>query len=151
MDCIHQFACWHLKMGSDCQKKNYDHHPVNQYGYTGGRRKASAKSWCATLIVRFWSLRGWVMFFIPFKKGTNLYTMTIWRLIMVQTSLIGWKKVVFPVQSPHHQYVADESTRDPPSVVLVPTPAVGGPRRAVRTPIWMEDYMFYWTLWTTFL
>ena len=36
MERIHQFAHQHLKLSSDCQKKNYDHRPVNQHHYNRG-------------------------------------------------------------------------------------------------------------------
>ena len=36
MDRIHQFACRHLKLSSDCQKKNYNHRPVNKHQYNRG-------------------------------------------------------------------------------------------------------------------
>ena len=36
MEQIHQFAFQHLKLSSDCQKRNYDHRPVNQHQYHQG-------------------------------------------------------------------------------------------------------------------
>lgn len=36
MERIHQFARQHLKLSSDCQKRNYDHRPVNQHQYNRG-------------------------------------------------------------------------------------------------------------------
>lgn len=36
MEQIHQFACQHSKLSSDHQKKNYNHHPVNQHQYDWG-------------------------------------------------------------------------------------------------------------------
>ena len=36
MERIHQFARQHLKLSSDCQKRNYDHRPVNHHRYDKG-------------------------------------------------------------------------------------------------------------------
>ena len=36
MERIHQFAHHNLKLSSDHQKRNYDHHPVNQHQYDRG-------------------------------------------------------------------------------------------------------------------
>ena len=36
MEWIHQFARQHLKLSSDCKKRNYDHRPINQHQYHRG-------------------------------------------------------------------------------------------------------------------
>ena len=164
MERIHQFACQHLKLSSDRQKRNYDHRPVNQHRYNRGDAvwlySPQKKKGICPKLMRYFDgpylvIKRMSDVLYRVQKGPKSKPKVVHhdRLKAYHgPNVPDWLEcceVSVPKESEHpgastQAPVSPQSvvvgSVNPPNTASVPAPALRRPRREVRPPVRMRDY-----------
>jgi len=164
MERIHQFACQHLKLSSDHQRRNYDHRPVNQHRYNRGDAvwlySPQKKKGICPKLMRYFDgpylvIKRMSDVLYRVQKGPKSKPKVVHhdRLKAYHgPNVPDWLEcceVSVPEESEHpgastQAPVSPQSvvvgSVNPPNTASVPAPAVRRPRREVRPPVRMRDY-----------